>query len=377
MKKKKLLVFTTSFAPRKSGVGEYVLHVFSRLVKKGHDVTLICYDTEDTKVYYEEIQGIKVHRIKCHSLFKKTYFIPQIIDTIKVLRKIKNQKFDVCFTNTRFLNATVVGGIYSKFKSIPWVHIEYGATLVKSNNPVIWLGSRFFDFTLGISVFNLCDKIITISEFSKSFVRSFTNHPIEVIYITIDESNISVKPNKKVYDIVYIGRLIYAKGVQDLIVAFSNLVKKFPKQNLYIVGKGAHKEELERLAQNLNISSKVKFMGEKNKKEVYDILSKTKIFVHPSYTEGLPVSVIEAGVFSLPVIATPAGGTREIIIDKKTGISVKEHSPDEIEKALKTLIENDSIGKKYSENLRNLTKTRFNLNKIVDQWESLIKNTKN
>ena len=91
------------------------------------------------------------------------------------------------------------------------------------------------------------------------------------------------------------------------------------------------------------------------------------IFVLPSLKEGLPYTLLEAGLAGLAVIATDVGGNPEIIENKKTGLLVSPANADEIADAIKFLIENPAVSKNLSLNLRQKILQEFSLERMVNE----------
>jgi glycosyltransferase involved in cell wall biosynthesis len=168
--------------------------------------------------------------------------------------------------------------------------------------------------------------------------------------------------------ITFVGRLIYAKGVQDLISAFSKIKDTTPEAKLLIVGDGPYRATLENLAYQSTWGRDILFLGQKNQAELIDILSATDVFVNPSYSEGLPTSVMEAASIGLPIIATDVGGTGEIIADYKTGILTKAANTSQLEQKLRQLLTNTELRKELGANARISVEQKFNWDKITKDW---------
>ena len=169
------------------------------------------------------------------------------------------------------------------------------------------------------------------------------------VYISFDNSII----------ITFIGRLIAAKGVQDLLHAF-RLLKGIANLKLLIIGDGGYLLALKKLAQDLHLlPQKVVFLRQRDLREIRELLSITDILVNPSYSEGLPSSVLEAGAMSLPVIATDVGGTSEIIIDQITGLLYPAGDIAKLKENIQLLIADTALRRRLSSNLYNHVKDNF------------------
>ena len=120
-----------------------------------------------------------------------------------------------------------------------------------------------------------------------------------------------------------VARLIAKKGHKILLAAFKQIKPQLPLGKLIIVGDGVLRTELEDYCQRLNIRDDVLFLGNRN--DIPGILRVMNVFVLSSYkdAEGLPMCILEAMAFGVPVIATDSGGTNEIVLNGKTGILIE------------------------------------------------------
>lgn len=119
--------------------------------------------------------------------------------------------------------------------------------------------------------------------------------------------------------ILFVGRLVPVKGVSVLLGAFGRIASAFPDAALTIVGDGPERTGLEAAAAALGLGDRVVFTGHLNQEQVAAQMTKSDLFVLPSFAEGLPVVLMEALASGLPVIATRVAGTPELVEDKVTG----------------------------------------------------------
>lgn len=113
--------------------------------------------------------------------------------------------------------------------------------------------------------------------------------------------------------IVCVSRLIGRKGVDLLLEAFSSACLNGSRFKLLIAGGGPLEAKLKKKSAELGISDKVKFLGNKNRSEVVEILRGGDIFVLPSHSEGMSNSLLEAMACGLPVVATDTGDSSLLI----------------------------------------------------------------
>jgi len=202
------------------------------------------------------------------------------------------------------------------FWKTPWVHVEHGSDFPQFGRSITSVLARVYDHTLGRLVLRRADTVVAISQASAAFIQRIARADSQVIYRGIQMKQISAVVAEDLstllgiptdaQTVMYAGRLIKGKGVADLIVAFAGLPAT---AHLLLVGDGPERRTLEALARN---NPRIHFLGEQTREKVWQILKSVAVFVNPSYTEGLPSSVIEAIVCGTHTLATDVGGTREI-----------------------------------------------------------------
>jgi glycosyltransferase involved in cell wall biosynthesis len=166
--------------------------------------------------------------------------------------------------------------------------------------------------------------------------------------------------------ITYVGRLIYGKGVIHLLEALASLKRQ--DALLLIIGDGPEMMNLQGYARENSLSNQVRFLGNTLFDELVSTLKVTDIFVNPSYNEGLPTSILEAGVCRRAIIATSVGGTLEIITPEQSGIIINPYSTKELKNALKKLLDNSELRKRLGENARIEIEQKFNWGDTVSSY---------
>jgi len=168
--------------------------------------------------------------------------------------------------------------------------------------------------------------------------------------------------------VVYVGRLIYAKGILDLLAAFELAKDRIPDASLIIVGDGDHRLTLEQQA-----GDRVKFLGTLPQERVADVLAMSDIFVHPSYSEGQPSAVAEASAIGLPVIASDVGGTRELVKDEVTGYLVPPHGRQILADKILTLLTDTDKARRMGRAGREKMLREYPWQAMVDSYDKLFR----
>jgi phosphatidylinositol alpha-1,6-mannosyltransferase len=157
--------------------------------------------------------------------------------------------------------------------------------------------------------------------------------------------------DKKV--IVSVGRLVHRKGQDYLIEAMPKILQQVPQAHLLLVGEGAYREHLEKLAKKHKIESSLTFIGRIQHKELPTYICVGDIFAMPSRSrllglevEGLGIVYLEASSCGLPVLAGNSGGAPDAVIQNKTGLVVSGTDTQEIANAAVELLMNVDSSKK-------------------------------
>lgn len=208
----------------------------------------------------------------------------------------------------------------------------------------------------------------------KCFSRKNIN--VKTFYKGIDISNFIDLPQKKVlinklklsHDnkyMLFVGRLIYDKGIYELAHTFITISKRYPNFNLILIGEELEKEKLESKFRDNGILDRVQFKGVIPYTEIANYMKASDLLVLPSWAEGLPNVVMEAMATGLPVIATDVGGIPEILENGVTGISVPAKNAEKLTEAVIEMMENEKLREKCIRNAKELMKNKFDVKKNV------------
>lgn len=143
--------------------------------------------------------------------------------------------------------------------------------------------------------------------------------------------------------LVYVGRLVEVKGVDQLIRAMALLVKRFPDLGLTIVGDGPLRDELGNLAARLDLQNNIRFSGAVLHEDVPRFLRAAAIFVLPSRQEGLGLVAVEAMGCGCAVVASDLPSVRDAVIDGKTGLTANAANPEDLAEKITRLLLDEEL----------------------------------
>lgn len=151
------------------------------------------------------------------------------------------------------------------------------------------------------------------------------------------------EPNTFIF--LYVGRIVGDKGINEMCQAFTELCSKYNNIRLLLVG--SYEEALDPVSAQtkdlINQNTAIKVVGPKSRDELVAYYAASDCFVFPSYREGFPNTVLEAGAMGLPSIVTDINGSREIIQDGSNGLVITSKNVDELRKAMERMIVDEPL----------------------------------
>jgi glycosyltransferase involved in cell wall biosynthesis len=169
---------------------------------------------------------------------------------------------------------------------------------------------------------------------------------------------------------LFVGRLSPLKGVQDLILALSNIDTK-----CVIVGGGPYELALREYTHSLSLDHKVWFTGALKHTLVDQLYERAYVAVHPSYAEGFPLVVLEAMSHGLPVIASDIPGMRDAVIDGWNGFLYKPGDVPALQSHIRTIVKDASLRDQFAKNAKRYVREKFWPDKIGKAMTSVYMQT--
>lgn len=346
-----------------------------KFINKDRFNNIVCYlfDRDDLK---KELLGLN---IAIHALHMKKF--PDIGGFTRLLKLVK--KHCVHIIHTQLFFADVLGRLIGKFLKIPVIVSTVQSTVYEPGNSYLYSSKReWIDKTTA----RLCNnRIIAVSDFAKhSAIKRLGvgEDKVEVIYnyVDIDELNHTdvsrVQGIRKDLDfgnhdmvLITVGRLDPPKGHRYLLEAMSEIVEDYPSVKLLVVGDGPSRAFLEHLCVELGMAGNVFFLG--MRKDTKELLHASDVFVFPTLSEGLPLTLLEAAAVGKPCVASDIPPNREIIENGKTGLLVKPRDSRNLKELILYLVKNEDRRKYFGAAAKQFVEKKFNPFHLVHLLEEL------
>lgn len=362
------LIVTFDFPPTVGGIETRIENYIQNLVKMKHSVRIITLSPMKNSAHVENYLGATVYRCPAfpRSLFKVFF---------ATTKALKNYPIDALFILTGA--NTFIGLLflfYGKVKRKKSGIFLYGKDILTSEgNPLQYL-------FLQLSLF-FCDKIGVNSKATSHTLPNFVRHKINVLYPGVNTKSlqrykISPALRKKEKQILFVGRLIRRKSLDDLLRAFKLVLGRISDAKLVIIGDGPEKTALRNLTETLSIQGSVEFVGMLTGRRLYEKYQECDVFVMPSKKigkdiEGFGIVFLEAGFFKKPSIGAWSGGIPEAVVHNQTGILVPEGDTAALKNAIELLLTNDNLAKKLGENAYNRIIKNFTWEKATFRLQQM------
>lgn len=377
------------------GAQRYVYDIATKVPKDEYEVIVAA---GGNGPLIERLNQSNINTVVLPSLGRDINPLKDFSSFLDILKLVRKERPDIVH-----LNSSKIGGMgavasrlafFPNLKRIP--KIIFTAHGFAFNEDRTFLSKIFIGLIYWVSM-NLCHKVIAVSEtmaktvhlwpgINKKIIVVKNSIAPSVIYAQkgaaheLGEMNSKVKAFQKadpsMSKTLWIGtvaELHPIKGYEYAIKAIHTLNEKLKKEHsgknkiIYtILGEGSDRPRLEKLIKDLELEENVILMG--HVKNAAEYIKAFDIFLFPSLSEGLCYALIEAGIASLPCIASSVGGIPEIIDDMKTGILIQPKNEKDIAHAIEFYLTHKDIAKEYGKALHVSVTKRFN-------FEEMVKNT--
>ena len=375
----KILMLTWEYPPRIIGGISRVVHDLSkRLIKDGHDVTVVTYKDGDAPEF-EDDKGVKVYRIDNY-MINPNNFIDWVMQMnfnmiAKVNQIISEQgNFDVIHAHDWLV--TYAAKTIKNSYNIPLVSTIH-ATEAGRNSGIHDETQRYINDTEWLLTYESTEVIVN-SNYMKGELQRLFGLPFEKINVVPNGVNLTTFNNvERDYEfrrrfamdnekiILFMGRLVYEKGVQHLISAMPKILNGYHDVKLVIAGKGGMIDELKAQVDSMGISEKVYFAGYLEGKDVAKMYKAADISVFPSTYEPFGIVALEAMLSERPVVVSDIGGLNEIVSHRENGMKSYAGNPNSIADSILELLYDHQLYDNIVKKAKNKVRNEYNWNKIA------------
>lgn len=371
--KKNIVMISHDYLPNIGGVANYVYEMSKELAQIGHQVTIITkYDSFSTRTIINYQDKLRIIRVPIPPIKKidDYYYIKRMQKCITQLEE--EETVDILNWHTLNKDARVMKTLNVKALEVYTNHLSWFRMLYQENN-----------YKKIYSLMREPDVIICPSKETEKMSKDlFKKSQIFYIPNGVDNDkfyndptmsnqirkNMGISKNELV--ILTTSRMEPVKGMNFVIEAIPEVLKKYSNVTFVLVGDGSKLEQYKKeIYKQVTDVEKVIFTGRLNNLEINEMLNISDIYVHPSLMEGCSLSILEAMASSKPIIACNVGGNPDILLNN-SGILIDPGSTDKLKEALYKVINySDQERKDIGNRGRDLVNTKFNWKILAKELE--------
>lgn len=337
--------------------------IANELVNNKYNVFLLSV-SECDKSFFEIDQSIKIFSLFSEKVSMKKVFINALSTIFKIRKFALLNKIDTFIVVDSIYCLFTVPALYRlKIKHICWEHFNFQVSL----------GTNFRNIARRLAA-KYCNIVVTLTKRDKHLWENgldIINAKIIPIANPSPYRNIGHDPSIKFKTVLAVGRLTHQKGFDLLLEAWAEFCKNDSSWLLRIIGSGKDEALLKSKAENLQISKSVQFFQvTKNIKYFYETCS---FFCMSSRFEGLPMVLLEAQSYGLPIISFDCDtGPDELIENNVNGYLVEPLNTSQLAVALEKAINLSKDEYKRVSDSAKMNSKHYNLEFIIMQWIDII-----
>lgn len=386
----KIIHANFTFYPSTGGTENEVYQYSHRLVKRGHNVTVITSNLvgyRQQKLPREEIiDGIKVIRFPVifPYPFSKLLITPTMIWK---LTSLKAELIHVFSFIPHFFTNYIA--LYAIQKRIPLIYspIYHPARQSVYKGLLAFLQTNIYEKWLGLKILKRTDYVTALIPSEAHYYKEQGIRNVRVKGLGVDDE-INFPPQeleqfKRRYGLedskvlISLSRLEWRKGIQHIIRAMPLILKTNQKVKLLVAGEDmGYRKALETLCNKLKVQDWVVFTGDLERRQAHCALKVSDIFLLPSHYDVLPLAPLEAWIYKKPVILSSKVWGQEDLVTPETGITIQEPSDYKaLANAVWRLLSDPEKAKAIGENGYRMVKRQFSWDSVVDRIEDMYKAT--
>jgi glycosyltransferase involved in cell wall biosynthesis len=377
---KSLKVLITTFweYPFIGGLQNYITALKTGLVNLGHTVHVIApnhFPSDEMEIlrdrYSEQFTQFFINRYGSFNQ-KILHNISKLYSYYMMIKDIDLAQYDVIHAQDRY-TANVLGLLNQSYQK-PLLFTPHGfMTQNRLRFNLIEKGSveEIYFSAIDRQAIKNANRLIILCDVFRPILVNLgaEENKMTTVYTGIDFSggNNQKKGNKKTV-ITCVARLRPRKGHKYLFKALALIKDKLENVEVRIVGDGEMRKKLKKQVNKLKLKN-VSFLG--SREDVPKLLSESDIFVLPTTSDTLPISIIEAMFTNQAILTTNCGGIPEIIKDNYSGFIVEPANPEQLAKKLSLLLRKDSIRKELAGNANAFALQHLTVSKMVQKIEEI------
>lgn len=379
----KIALCTEWFFPRIGGISSHVLGLASEMRKRGHEVVIITKQANDAH-RYKRFEDGELSQLRC---VKPLFPLPTIIvppNPSEIGKVLKREGFDIVHAHHTFTPTPLLSVAAAKRLEVPAVLTNHTIFLV-SDLRYFWTPMSYVLFPFRKYI-DKADKVIAVSQAAAEFIANFAEREkVVVVPNGVDisrfnpisrkfegSSDFSAEKDRSI--ILYVGRLVYRKGLHVLLKAMPFILDEFPHVQLLIAGRGYMESFLRLFVKRLRLEDHTKLLGFVPNEELPKLYNISDLFILPSlYCESFGITLLEAMASEKAIVASRVGGIPEVIQNGVTGLLFERGDERDLAKAVLNVLTDRSFAETLASNARKEVEEKYSWPIVAEEIEEIYK----
>lgn len=360
----RILVLSVDFPPHHDGVSTVSWHYARRLAELGHDVHAVG-PAADGDRDFDAAAPFPISRFAGYEAGLLRFF-PFVSASLRAIRRHRPEMI--------FAMNIGYGGVLCRVLKIPYVTMAYAYEFMKFEN------SRMR--ALYLSIYRRSRMTIAISRFTADQLERFgvPSDSIQIVPPGVSGTTVEdAERSEHGFRIGTCGRIIPRKGHDLVIRALPAIAEQVPDVEYLVAGDGPHRSDLQDLARELGVESRVTFLGRVPDGSLPTFYASLDLFVMPSrhdevtgHVEGFGIVYLEAALQGVPSIGSRTGGIPEAVLDGETGLLVAAEDPDELAAAVVRVATDSQLRNALGAAAKRRAHEEFSWDRLVEQVNALL-----
>jgi glycosyltransferase involved in cell wall biosynthesis len=286
------------------------------------------------------------------------------------IRLVRRFRPDLIHAHNLFFRTTEAAALLRTVFRVPLVTTLHLGKLEHGGWPLRAL-TRAYEATLGWFIVQRSDHIIAVSQAVAEHARRLGRggNSVTMIPNGVDTDLFCPDGHRQGMGqtVLFVGRLVPNKGPRTLLQAVPEVLERHPSAQFLLVGDGPLRASLQKQSRQLGVEAAVHFLGIRH--DVPQLMRQAALFVRPSSLEGMPLTVLEAMASGLPVVATPVGGTPELVRDEVNGYLFPVGDSKALAEAINRSLDNPAKAQEMGRQGRSWVEDRYTWDQVVEQTE--------
>ena len=324
------------------------------LRKFSEDLSIISNSLKERRVSYFEFPGTSIFNVK------------QFINIIKLIRQYKVRIIHSHDPKTDFYGY-LLKIFFPKLKIISTIH---GWTRKRYRSILYTKLDKF--------LLKKFDAVIAVSENIEQIAKKHGIYRTHLIQNGIDinkwqpeKRDIFPEDLTRHFTVGFVGRISKEKGPIDFVRVAQKILNQEANCEFWVAGGGPGRKSMRLMIKQLGVENKFQFLGQLDDNKLHTLYQKLDLFLLTSYTEGLPMTILEACAMSVPVVATNVGGVSEIITHDYNGFLADAGDIDTLASLVLKIKHNKELANSFKKNGRITVEEKFSFSARIKKIEEV------